>query len=340
VILGEYARGDFFGARALRDDEDHAPTPALYAATTTARDVTSALVVTRAAFLRMTRGAPGGFGSGTDCLSTPTRSTKRDDASPDTVDLDLRSPNDESHQRGSSTTPDESRDKSEENAEDAFAVPGVSGAAAAEERAWRAAANRAPPEHSAVARLLLDALLRTPPFVAVGRSVVANAEAATRRMRPRRVRVGETLFKRGDLCVAAFVVQTGALRLVGDDHGGELADEHVEIPEEDEDENGDDDGGPRRPRPFGDERVCSRLAETARSPVYPPRDPPSRRIKPTPAPRRARASVCAWSPSSARATRAGSRRCRTPGAAPPGSARLWRRRRPRPARGSRSGSSG
>ena len=261
VILGEYARGDFFGARALRDDVG-APTPALYAATTTARDVTSALVVTRAAFRRMTRGAPGGFGSGTDCLSTPTRSTKRDDASPDTVDLDLRSPNDESHQRGSSTTPDESRDKSEVDAEDAFAVPGVSGAAAAEERAWRAAANRAPPEHSAVARLLLDALLRTPPFVAVGRSVVANAEAATRRMRPRRVRVGETLFKRGDLCVAAFVVQTGALRLVGDDHGGELADEHVEIPEEDEDENGDDDGK-RRPRPFGDERVCSRLAETA-----------------------------------------------------------------------------
>ena len=262
VILGEYARGDFFGARALRDDVG-APTPALYAATTTARDVTSALVVTRAAFLRMTRGAPGGFGSlGTDCLSTPTRSTKRDDASPDMVDLDLRTPNDEHRGGPSSTTPDESRD-AEENAEDAFAVPGVSGAAAAEERAWRAAANRAPPEHSAVARLLLDALLRTPPFVAVGRSVVANAEAATRRMRPRRVRVGETLFKRGDLCVAAFVVQTGALRLVGDDHGGELADEHVEIPEEDEDENGDDDGGPRRPRPFGDERVCSRLAETA-----------------------------------------------------------------------------
>jgi hypothetical protein len=112
VILGEYARGDFFGARALRDDEDHAPTPALYAATTTARDVTSALVVTRAAFLRMTRGAPGGFGSlGTDCLSTPTRSTKRDDASPDMVDLDLRSPNDEHRGGPSSTTPDESRDE-------------------------------------------------------------------------------------------------------------------------------------------------------------------------------------------------------------------------------------
>ena len=261
VILGEYARGDFFGARALRDDAG-APTPALYAATTTARDVTSALVVTRAAFLRMTRGAPGGFGSGTDCLSTPTRSTKRHDATKrDMVDLHLKTPNDEQRGGPSSATPEILSRDAEENADDAFLVPGVSGAAAAEERAWRASSNRAPPEHSAVARLLLDALLRTPPFVAVGRSVVANAEAATRRARPRRVRVGDTLFRRGDLCVGAFVVQTGVLRLVGDDHGGELADEHVEIPEDDDDENGDD-GGPRRPRPFGDERVRSRLAET------------------------------------------------------------------------------
>ena len=253
VILGEYARGDFFGARALRDDVG-APTPALYAATTTARDVTSALVVTRAAFRGMTRGAPGGFGSGTDCSSTRTLSTQSASSS-DRIDLDLAT-NDERR-----TTPDESRDKSEADAfaSDAFAVPGVSGAAAAEERAWLCSANRAPPEHSAVARLLLDALLLTPPFVAVGRSVVANAEAATRRMRPRRVRVGETLFRRGDACVAAFVVQTGALRLVGDDHGGELKDEHVEIPEEDEDEK--DERGQRRPRPFGDAGAGVRLAE-------------------------------------------------------------------------------
>ena len=55
---------------------------------------------------------------------------------------------------------------------------------------------------------------------------------------------------------------------------------------------------------------------------------------------RARIRGRAWSPSSARATRAGSRRCRTPGAAPSGSARRRRRRRPRPRGGSRCGSSG
>ena len=215
--------------------------------------MTSALVVTRAAFRGMTRGAPGGFGSGTDCSSTRTLSTQSASSS-DRIDLDLAT-NDERR-----TTPDESRDaEADAFASDAFAVPGVSGAAAAEERAWLCSANRAPPEHSAVARLLLDALLLTPPFVAVGRSVVANAEAATRRMRPRRVRVGETLFRRGDACVAAFVVQTGALRLVGDDHGGELKDEHVEIPEEDEDEK--DERGQRRPRPFGDAGAGVRLAE-------------------------------------------------------------------------------
>ena len=240
VILGEYARGDFFGARALRDDEDHAPTPALYAATTTARDVTSALVVTRAAFRRLTRGAPGGFGSernADETCSSPlvvTRATKTD----------------ENPTASDGRAEDFGDEKKSVAAEDAFAAPGVSGPAArAEERAWRLVANRAPLENSAAARLLLDALLRTPPFVAVGRSVVANASAAARRARPRRVRVGDTLFRRGDACVSAFVVQTGTLRLVGDDHGGELADEHVEIPEE-------DDAG-HRPRPFGDARASA-----------------------------------------------------------------------------------
>ena len=252
VILGEYARGDFFGARALLRDDAGARTPASQstnAATTTARDVTSALVVTRAAFRRLTRGAPGGFGSERNADETrssprnPSRATKTENRKP--YDGRMEDFGDES---------------GEGVLEDAFAfAEGVSGPAArAEERAWRLTANRAPLENSAAARLLLDALLRTPPFVAVGRSVVANAEAAARRARLRRVRVGDTLFRRGDAFVAAFVVQTGTLRLVGDDHGGELADEHVEIPEE------DDAGHPRdaragssRPRPFGDARASA-----------------------------------------------------------------------------------
>ena len=237
VILGEYARGDFFGARVLlRDDAGARGTPASQstnAATTTARDVTSVLVVTRTAFRRLTRGAPGGFGSEQNAISETERGTRTD---PNAYDGRME-------------------DFGESNetvvAEDAFAfAEGVSGPAArAEERAWRLAANRAPLENSAAARLLLDALLRTPPFVAVGRSVTANAEALARRARPRRVRVGDTLFRRGDACVAAFIVQTGVVRLVGDDHGGDLADEHVEIPEE-------DDAGFRFP--FGDARAAVR----------------------------------------------------------------------------------
>ena len=247
VILGEYARGDFFGARVLlRDDAGARGTPASQstnAATTTARDVTSVLVVTRTAFRRLTRGAPGGFGSERNAISETERGTRTD---PKTYDGRM--------------DPTDFGNSESVVVEDAFAfAEGVSGPAArAEERAWRLAANRAPLENSAAARLLLDALLRTPPFVAVGRSVVANAEAAARRARLRRVRVGDTLFRRGDACVAAFIVQTGVVRLVGDDHGGDLADEHVEIPEE------DDAGHPRdaragssRPRPFGDARASA-----------------------------------------------------------------------------------
>lgn len=252
VILGEYARGDFFGARALlRDDAATRRTPASQstnAATTTARDVTSALVVTRAAFRRLTRGAPGGFGS--ERNADETREETPRDPSRATKKTENRKPY--FHGRILEDFGDESGLKADESVlEDAFAfAEGVSGPAArAEERAWRLTANRAPLENSAAARLLLDALLRTPPFVAVGRSAAANASAAARRARPRRVRVGDTLFRRGDACVAAFVVQTGTLRLVGDDHGGELADEHVEIPEE-------DDAG-HRPRPFGDARASA-----------------------------------------------------------------------------------
>ena len=82
MILGEYARGDFFGARALlRDDAGARGTPASQstnAATTTARDVTSVLVVTRTAFRRLTRGAPGGFGSERNAISETERGTRTD----------------------------------------------------------------------------------------------------------------------------------------------------------------------------------------------------------------------------------------------------------------------
>ena len=321
VILGEYARGDFFGARALlRDDAGARGTPASQStndATTTARDVTSVLVVTRTAFRRLTRGAPGGFGSERNAISETERGTRTD---PKTYDgrMDPRISACETVV-----------------AEDAFAfAEGISGPAArAEERAWRLAANRAPLENSAAARLLLDALLRTPPFVAVGRSVTANAEALARRARPSRVRVGDTLFRRGDACVAAFIVQTGVVRLVGDDHGGDLADEHVEIPEE-------DDADTRRTEPFGDAgRRRRRRGASRRRRVLDSQNRAGgasvRRTRD-----RARRRGRAWSPSSARATRAGSRRCRTPGAAPSGSARRRRRRRPRPRGGSRCGSSG
>ena len=248
VILGEYARGDFFGARALlRDDAGARGTPASQStndATTTARDVTSVLVVTRTAFRRLTRGAPGGFGSERNAISETERGTRTD---PKTYDG--RNPLEDFGDAFETVV-----------AEDAFAfAEGISGPAArAEESAWRLTANRAPLENSAAARLLLDALLRTPPFVAVGRSVTANAEALARRARPRRVRVGDTLFRRGDACVAAFIVQTGVVRLVGDDHGGDLADEHVEIPEE------DDADTRSRPRPFGDARAAVRDASSRR----------------------------------------------------------------------------
>ena len=78
-----------------------------------------------------------------------------------------------------------------------------------------------------------------------GRASVAGravADAAVRRRRasvtptpsfgaaPRPAACGrDTLFRRGDACVAAFIVQTGVVRLVEDDHGGDLADEHVEF---------------------------------------------------------------------------------------------------------------
>ena len=244
VILGEVARGDFFGALDAEARNDDAFWTTTVAATVTARDVTSALVVTRAAFRILSDGAFDGFAFVRPRTAEDTRAT-RDRRAETTAATGL-----------ASADVDAGR----------VLAPGVSGPAAAENRAWGFLANRAPPENSAVARMLLDALLRTPPFVAVGRSVVANAEAATRRMRPRRVRVGDTLFRRGEPFTAAFVVQTGVLLLTGDDHGGELADEHVEIPEEEDIEDGlVGEGKSERPRPFGDAGARAARAELSRA---------------------------------------------------------------------------
>ena len=244
VILGEYARGDFFGALPSLRASPRSPPARAASATVTARDVTSALVVTRAAFHRLFGGTspPDGFDRSRNA-DTPTRASSAAETATATrlasADFD-------------------------ETSEDGFAAPGVSGPAAAEDRAWALVVNRAPRENSAVARLLLDALLRTPPFVAVGRPVAANAEAAMRRMRPRRVRVGDALFRRGEPFIAGFVVQTGALRLIGDDHGGELADEHVEIPEDIPASLPDCALG-ARPRPFGDAGAHPARAEPSRA---------------------------------------------------------------------------
>ena len=148
-------------------------------------------------------------------------------------------------------------------------------------------------------------------------------------------------------CVAAFIVQTGVMRLVGDNHGGDLADEHVRFRKKTSAR-----ALPlaRRPRPR--RRFLSARGEDARgvrafsrahmSPL-PCRPPPrssssGTRRRET---HRARIRARSWSPSSARATRAGIR-----GAAAP---RSWRRldrsaaaqrRRLRPRGGSRCGSSG
>ena len=144
------------------------------------------------------------------------------------------------------------------------------------------------------------------------------------------MRVGDTLFRRGDACVAAFIVQTGVVRLVGDDHGGDLADEHVEIPEEDDADTHVD------PRPFGDARAAVRDAsERSSLSESPPlatellvvvgNDDDAHRAR-----IRGRARVAALGPGDAcgfAALRAHPRHC----AAPSGSARRRRRRRPRPA---------
>ena len=188
----------------------------------------------------------------------------------------------------------------------------------------RLAANRAPLENSAAARLLLDALLLTPPFVAVGRSVTANAELWRARVRAAcasgtRCSAGATRASRRSSCRPAWCAWSGTTtaaiwrtstsrfrKKTTRDFGG----------------------------PFGDARAAVRGGSSSR------RCRERRKRERRTAAHRARRRGRAWSPSSARATRAG---C---GVAAPrvrrrlGSARRRRRRRPRPRGGSRCGSSG
>jgi CRP-like cAMP-binding protein len=202
VIVEEYSVGDFFIGGALR----HAGFVA--DATVTARDVTSTLAMSRRAFRDATRGVAN-FGGG---FESPRTKTSRAPARGPAV---FANDEDASVTTGSVTTEERVWKTNEE-------------------RVWKTIENRAPAEKSRTRRFLLSALLRTAPFLAVGRSVAADAEAAVKRMRPRRVRVGDSLFRVNDQFTAAYVVQRGTLWLVGDDHGGELGDEHVEIPEDED----------------------------------------------------------------------------------------------------------
>ena len=174
-IVGAFNPGDYFGANALMSSKSKA------SATTTARDVTSVLALSRDAFRNV----------------LPEKTI-------DSLDFVLQG----------------------------LKNAGVAGDVAEEERKWEKVKDKPPTEGSPTARVLFDVLLTTWPFLAVGRSVVANAEAAVKRMRPRRIKVGDFINRRGDKFTGAYVVERGTVRVVGDAHGGEFGNEHVEIPEE------------------------------------------------------------------------------------------------------------
>ena len=252
--LGNFAPGAFFGELALARDVKRA-------ATVTARDVTRTLSLDGAAFRATLRGALCPEGDALALTLADARAAElralqvRDEArfrerDPGVV-ARARAETDDVETTGSDSgfrnadvaarprvgrvlapapTPTDGWD------DDAAGVDGSgeAGTDAAEDAARRRAIGK-PPDPD-VKRRLVHALLRTAPFVAVGRPATSDAAAAADRARARRLVAGETWAIRGTPAFAAAVVDEGRLHVLGGEHVGDFAREHLHVVDDEDDE--------------------------------------------------------------------------------------------------------
>ena len=127
----------------------------------------------------------------------------------------------------------------EEDDEEEEETAGVEGSGEGTEESKAGAARKyligRPPEEPNLVRWLVNALLRTPPFTAVGRPVGQEAEAAVRAMRVRYLDIGEVWCFQGEPRAAAAVVFSGHLQVISNIDPGELVGAHVGEEGEEED---------------------------------------------------------------------------------------------------------
>ena len=255
--LGNFAPGAFFGELALARDVKRA-------ATVTARDVTRTLSLDGAAFRATLRGAPCPEGDAlaltlADARAAELRALRvRDEARfrerDPGVAARARAETDDVETTGSDQDPN--RDRNVDVAararsgralapaptptdgwdDDAAGVDGSgeAGTDAAEDAARRRVIGK-PPDPD-VKRRLVNALLRTAPFVSVGRPATSDAAAAADRARARRLVAGETWAIRGTPAFAAAIVDEGRLHVLGGEHVGDFAREHLHVVDDEDEE--------------------------------------------------------------------------------------------------------